>query len=94
MEDVGTLARCVAGRLVCGVAEVGALRGGVNGRLTEALERARWSLHDCGAAGRSAAWGGACATYAAPPARRGGIRGVRGTVVLVGGATECLSSGT
>ncbi len=55
--------------------EVGALRGGVNGRLTEACNGARWSLRDCGAGGSAAAWGGARAKFAAPPSRRGWIRG-------------------
>ena len=52
--------------------------GWVNGRLAVALERARWSLHDCGAAGSAAAWSGARATFAAPPSRRRWIHGVRG----------------
>ena len=71
-------------RCVVGVSAGRALRGWVNGRFAEALERARWSLRDCGAVGRAAAWSGACATFAAPPSRRRWIRGVRGTVVVVG----------
>ncbi len=52
--------------------------------LAAALERARWSLHDCGAVGSAAAWGCACATYAAPPSRRGWIRGGRATIEMAG----------
>ena len=55
----------------CGVRGFGV--GFVNGRLTEAPEGATWRLHECGAAGRTAAEVGACAEPDAPPSRRGWI---------------------
>jgi hypothetical protein len=73
------------GHRVRSVCESCALRGAVGSALREMCEV---ELHDCGAAGSAAAWGGACATYAAPPSRRGWIRGGRGTVVLFSDGAE------